>query len=357
MGFEIDYLPVGEGEKSGDAIAVRFGNLRGSRDQQVVMVIDGGTKDSGGRLVEHVRGHFGTDRIDLAWCTHADGDHASGLTVVLEQMEVGRLLMHQPWNHAEDIRSLFKDGRITDESLGIRIRASLQAAHDLEQVALRRGVPIVEPFQGDSAYGGCVRVLGPSKEYYQGLIPQYRKTPDPVQAIADMLRKAAYAAGEAIKWVGETLDFGSETLAEPSGPNGTSAENNSSLILLFVLDGHKFLLTGDAGVPALEQAADYASALGLSLTGLRFLHVPHHGSKRNVGPSILNRIKAQIAFISASAGGVPKHPSKKVVNALIRRGSIVYATQGIGVSYGEDAPVRYGWSPASTVPFSNQVEE
>jgi hypothetical protein len=27
IGYEIDFLPVGEGEKSGDAIALRWGNL------------------------------------------------------------------------------------------------------------------------------------------------------------------------------------------------------------------------------------------------------------------------------------------------------------------------------------------
>ena len=49
MGFEVDFLPVGEGEKSGDAIAIRCGNLNGSRNEQFVMVIDGGTLDSGMR--------------------------------------------------------------------------------------------------------------------------------------------------------------------------------------------------------------------------------------------------------------------------------------------------------------------
>lgn len=27
MGYEIDFIPVGNGEKSGDAIVLRFGNL------------------------------------------------------------------------------------------------------------------------------------------------------------------------------------------------------------------------------------------------------------------------------------------------------------------------------------------
>jgi hypothetical protein len=64
MGFEIDFLPVGAGEKSGDAIAVRFGDL--SRNEPTVSVIDGGTQDSGEALVSHVRQHYGTNRVDFA---------------------------------------------------------------------------------------------------------------------------------------------------------------------------------------------------------------------------------------------------------------------------------------------------
>jgi hypothetical protein len=54
MGYEIDFLPVGEGEKSGDAIALRFGNLFGNRNEKTVVVIDGGFKETGEKLVKHI---------------------------------------------------------------------------------------------------------------------------------------------------------------------------------------------------------------------------------------------------------------------------------------------------------------
>lgn len=41
IGYEIDFLAVGDGERSGDAIAVRYGSPGAYR----VMVVDGGTKD------------------------------------------------------------------------------------------------------------------------------------------------------------------------------------------------------------------------------------------------------------------------------------------------------------------------
>jgi len=85
-------------------------------------------------------------------------------------------------------------------------------------------------------------------------------------------------------------------------------------------DNHHLLLTGDAGVPALERAADFAEFHGLDLRAVDFSQVTHHGSKRNVGPSILNRILGpklgspnltKVAFVSASKDGAPKHPAKK----------------------------------------------
>ncbi len=42
MDYEVDFHPVGDGERSGDAICLRFGDLNAGHDQQVVMVIDGG---------------------------------------------------------------------------------------------------------------------------------------------------------------------------------------------------------------------------------------------------------------------------------------------------------------------------
>ena len=53
MAYEVDYIPVGDGEKSGDAFVLRFGNLSGPRNEQSIVVIDGGFKESGELLVEH----------------------------------------------------------------------------------------------------------------------------------------------------------------------------------------------------------------------------------------------------------------------------------------------------------------
>jgi hypothetical protein len=61
MGYEFEFLSVGEGEKCGDAILVHFGNLYGQRSERRVVVVDAGFSDTGDKVVDHVRTHYQTD--------------------------------------------------------------------------------------------------------------------------------------------------------------------------------------------------------------------------------------------------------------------------------------------------------
>jgi hypothetical protein len=288
MAYEVDFLAVGDGERCGDAIAVRFGNLAGTRDQQQVWVIDGGTQESGEALVAHIKKYYGTDRVDVVVSTHPDSDHASGLSVVFEQMKVGLLLMHQPWNHAEDIRHLFDDERVTPSGIEERVWRALQDARELEKIANKNDIKIIEPFSGNGfvqLLPTCkVCVLSPSIEFYQEQLLNFRCMPGVVQkrSLVSVFEALLGKAKEAARAIETWLE---ETLTDPE-PDATSAENNSSVVLLFELDGQRLLFTGDAGVPALTEAANHADALGIDLKTVRFIQVPHHGSKRNVGPTI-----------------------------------------------------------------------
>jgi beta-lactamase superfamily II metal-dependent hydrolase len=353
MGFEIDFLAVGGGEKSGDAIALRWGNLSGSRAEQRILVIDGGTLEAGQNLVDHVKTYYKTDSVDAVVCTHPDIDHASGLKVVLEKVDFNVLLMHKPWDHANEICELFKNPT-TPTKLKEKLRKAITAAHELDSICVGRGKKVYEPFTGTDLYGdGSAIVLGPNRSYYQLLVSQFRDTPTASFSVPGILQKAVSAASEAVEWVAEKMDMQYESL-DDSGV--TSHENNSSVILLLTIDGQKLLLTADAGIPALTAAADYAASLNIALDDLAFMQVPHHGSKHNVGKTILNRVKANCSYISAGAMA-PKHPAKKVTNALIRRGSKVYVTAGKSLQHFKDSPQRNNYSTATTLPFYDQVEQ
>jgi beta-lactamase superfamily II metal-dependent hydrolase len=350
MAYEIDYFPVGDGERGGDAIALRFGNLTGPRNEQAVVVIDGGFKESGERLVKHIKDFYGTDRADLVVSTHPDADHSSGLCVVLENMSVGQLAMHRPWEHATQIKEFFKSGRITASGLGEILEKSLQNASDLEVLATKKSIPIVEPFQGVTGFNDAVRILGPSQQYYEALLAHFRSTPEPTKALGIFapIQKAAEEVAKRIRdfWHIDLLDDDDDT---------TSAENNTSTIILFTIDGHKLLFTGDAGKTALLNAIAYAEGIGISLAGMNFLDVPHHGSKRNLNSKILKKMNASTAFISAPAEST-KHPAKKVTNALKKHGAKVYINRAGTLRHHYNAPPR-NWGPAPEEPFFELVEE
>lgn len=366
MGIEIDFLAVGDASKSGDAIAIRFGNLHGKREEQTVITIDGGTKESGGKLVEHVQKHYGTTTVDFAFLTHPDGDHASGMSEILERLTVGTVLMHRPWEHSNAIHDLFDDERTTPNSISERSKENLAAAHEVEKLANAKGITIIEPFAGIGTQNGTIRVLGPTEDYYREVLSQFDYMPELIEARGQSFSASIFnAAAKAIKWIAEKWD--EDLLVEPA-EDATSPENNSSMILLISPgNGKQYLLTGDAGVPALSKALDYAAVNLIDLSKLRFVQAPHHGSKRNIGPSLLNRLVGGIkplgtepdktAFISAAKEGEPKHPNKRVTNALLRRGVKPFVTAGQNKWHHDDAPSRADYSAATPIVFHYQVED
>lgn len=364
IGYEIDFLPVGNGSRCGDAIAVRYG-IPG--DYKIV-VYDGGTKEAGQALVDHIKTYFGTTIVDYVVNSHPDGDHASGLSVVLEQLEVGELWMHRPWEYSAEILQYFKDGRITDNSLGERLKEKMAAAYALEELANDKGIPVYEPFQGSMI--GIFGVLSPDRDWYiHDLIPEFTKSPEqkgeasPTASFASAAMKSiTEAARKAIEWVGEHWNW--ESLREDVE---TSAENESSVILYGNVNGRGILLSGDAGIRGLTAAADYAEAQGIDLPSeLKFTQMPHHGSRNNVSTTVLDRILGprktaddgviKIASFVSVAKDTKTHPRKAVTNAFIRRGCSVVETRGGVKSLAFNMPPRAGWVPAPTVAFSYEVE-
>ncbi len=359
MGYEIDFLQVGEKEKCGDAIALRFGNLYGNKYEQTVVVIDGGFKENGENLVNHINNYYNTDTVNLVVSTHPDSDHSSGLEVVLDELEVHCLWLHRPWNHTDDISRMFQDGRVTDNSVREKLRRSLENARSLEQIAYRKGIPILEPFTGLSDNSNKINVVGPTESYYESLLPNFRGTQNPKQeSIFGSFYKSAQEIIHKIaeSWNIETLDDSGDV----------TAENSSSVILLINIEGDYLFFTGDAGIEALTNAVDILEQNKLDLTKISFIQIPHHGSKRNVGPTLLNRMignkieekkKFRTAFVSVPTNGEPKHPSKKVTNAFLRRGAFVYKTNNNTIWQHRNAPDREGWTSINELPLYDEVED
>ena len=111
-------------------------------------MIDGGFKESAEKLISHINSYYGTNKVDVVVSTHPDMDHTSGLCLVLEKMDVSNLVMHRPWQHASDIKRDFETGKVTISGVKKDLEESLGYASDLEDIAIKKKIPIYEPFTG-----------------------------------------------------------------------------------------------------------------------------------------------------------------------------------------------------------------
>jgi hypothetical protein len=276
MPYEIDFLPVGD--SNGDAICLRYGPALGP---YTIHVVDGGFSGTGDSIVDHIRGYYGSPTfIDHVLLTHADLDHAGGLITVLENFLVGTLWMNRPWLYAQELVHRFH-GNYTVQGLYNRIREMNPHLVALEEVALRRGFQIRDAFAG--AKIGEFHVLAPKKETYLQLIPDFTRTPDAKPLEQKGLAGAFQRVLKEVKSWFETWE--DEKLSD--FPPETGASNESSVIQMGILDGERIVLTADAGPQALTEAGNTALLLGIAGRP-DFFQIPHHGSRRNITPSLLN---------------------------------------------------------------------
>ncbi len=105
-------------------------------------------------------------------------------------------------------------------------------------------------------------------------------------------------------------------------PDDDSDHNRSSLIVLFEPEYKvRFLFTGDASVDSFEHMT---STHQLKCKDLRWLKVPHHGSKHNLNSKWIKYFNPSIAYISTLKRG--QYLNQCVVNALKKNGSDVIST-------------------------------
>jgi len=335
-----------ESTSSYDAIAIRF--KEDSDLSQKVIVIDGGFTDIGDDIVNHVTEHYGADKIDLMISTHPDTDHLNGLLSVIQQIPVTELMVHQPRTYRNDL-----DGFTNLDNLDT-----------LLGYAEEFGTIVSDPFTGLSRFDGRLTILGPTEEYYQTLLSEQL---DPGAKMAYALRKVLSQASSAIQDFARALHVLPDETLDDSGV--TSPRNNSSVVTLLQLGDKRYLFTGDAGIEALEQVVvEYEERVGrFADYPLRFFQAPHHGSRRNLGKSVLNKILGEpgahhsedhTVFIHAAKAST-KHPSPKVTNALMRRGTQqerLGVTNGSGLWHHVNSDPRDGYSNINPYPFLPEDE-
>lgn len=352
MPFDVDFLPVGD--SFGDAIVIRHGD----NSSYYLHVIDGGRIDTADTIIKHINKYYPGSFINHMVVTHADNDHACGLVGVLNEFEVKHLWMNRPWLYARETLQHFH-GNFTLQGLIDDMKARHPYLVELEEIAAVKGTQIHEVFQGATI--GSFTVLAPTRERYIDLIPDFEKTPTSYKVESDIakfgLLKSLVEAAK--KWLGEKWDV--ETLSDNPQPP-TSASNESCVVQYATLEAEKHvLLTADVGPDGLNEAADYAAKIGLARP--TFVQIPHHGSRHNVTPYVLDRwlgprksqgLVVGTAFCSIGANK-PDYPRGQVKNAFIRRGYKVFANRVSMITHysGQGHPGLFALTPE---PFDNTVE-
>lgn len=350
---EIDFLAV-ETAKSGDALGIRY-SIDG---MTTVHVVDGGFLDTGEKLVEHLKCYYQTTYVDHVVLTHTDQDHVNGLRKVLEQCSVGCLWMNRPWLYADELIDRFETYHSVD-ALRRRLRSAYEAAASLEELAIEKGIPIGTPLQGATI--GSFKVMAPSRSRYLDLIVESEKTPAAVDegkatGVGSFIAKAVKTVGNLVKaaWAHEYFPI-----------EGTSPENEMSVVQYANICGKPILLTGDTGRDGLTEAADYAYRLGLQLPGLWMFQVPHHGGRHNVDTKVLDmwlgerlpRATTTTSFnaLCSSAKADEHHPKNSVIRAIHHRGGHFAATEGRSLYLAEG--ICRGWTPVPQWPYPDEQEE
>lgn len=332
--YEIRFFTVGKSSKGGDAIFIR---IYDENDHPSVIVIDGGYLDDGNRIIRYMVDECQLTQIDYVINTHPDIDHISGLITLFksDEIRIGKLIMNRPWRDANLKSSFFKDGRITENSLNNRLRDSFKKAYELEQTAIEKigEDNIIHPCVGNT-YLGCFKILGPSTALYREQLMASDKTPT-VSCFSSIRAKCSKYLTE--KYTGQTIEWFED--------ESTSAINETSVILAFYFPDRMFLFTGDAGKKALNAALDYYESLSDNNDADDFdtIQLPHHGSRKNISPSILKRIDATTYYVSCPPDGLENgHYSRRLTNKIleINPDARIFVTSGTWLSHSEGIEIK-----------------
>lgn len=352
--YEIDMLNV----KNADAFLIHFWD--DETDCDYVVLIDGGNYQDGSKIANFIRTYYGQNNIDLVICSHCDKDHFGGITYLLEQqrdngqdnMNIGQIWINDPAQHVKN-----KDKEIKWSSVMTPLTKMVKArsVYDIdghsnlfdiiESLQKNNRISMFEPFSDaseddeiDGCANGLFQIIGPTKEYYESLVLDFRN---------DLQRKTnGYDSDELQEQESVLFEnkVNSKTLEEAE--DDPSSHNKSSVILLFQpSDGKKFLFMGDACRESIENIPKNTL---YAVRNVDFLKVPHHGSKHNLDNKMINYIHPKVAFISTEKYG--HYLSKAVVNVLNAIGTKVYSTNINGnMCHHKNTKTHNGYSVATPI--------
>lgn len=311
--FEIDMLDV----KAADAFLIHaFTKEPNGLELEYVVLIDAGNEGDGEKIFNHIQKYYTQQYIDLVIITHCDADHYGGMQYLIEKhnenkdFRINKVWVHDPYDHVDvdDVKYIRKAETLRDR---LNAAYAFSDGSNLLDLLDESNIAREEVFSGDEYAALNIKVLGPEEDYYESLIPDFRVD-------LDFKEEQPEDEYKGLECLAQTEDqFLSKALEDAE--DDKSKVNQSSIIFAFCPKGQVFLFTGDAGRDALGRVI--ASYNGLN--DIKWLKVPHHGSKHNLNNAIITHLNPQISYISTEK--YKKYANICTVNALKKVGN-VYST-------------------------------
>jgi beta-lactamase superfamily II metal-dependent hydrolase len=319
--YHIEMLSVG----AADAFIIYF-----TDDSQInhLVLVDAGKYEDGQKIINHINKHYKNPIIELAIVTHPDDDHYGGFIKILEKIRdkehdavrISRFWINDPGNghiDKDEIKWITKQ-----KTVNVRAR-SVYDLGDKNLIDLIDSLGSIErtekftslnlSFVAADATFPCFKVIGPTKAYYEKQIPNFRNDELNFHPSEDDSDYVSYKDIPNGKCLSPALD---------SATDDKSAHNQTSLIFLFEPSSDKkYLFMGDAGRDAFNNLPSTAKDC---IRNVKWLKVPHHGSKHNLDSPMINWIKPNIAYISTEKIG--NYLNQCTVKALKNSGCKVYST-------------------------------
>jgi beta-lactamase superfamily II metal-dependent hydrolase len=325
-GVEIDMVSVGDA----DCIVV----TEWVASFQYSVLIDGGSGADADRVKEFLLGR-GYTHFDSVVCTHPHEDHAGGLIKIVQDT---RFTFNHAWMHditynvaANDLKRASSGN--SSEAEGVK--QVIETTNELSSAFYSRNVSPRGPFAGSviSSFWPHLVVLGPSREFYEKILADFTKAPEPYSLYSALLGTSPSLGNlSALSGLGSKppalvpwpATFGASVPLSGLLDNSsvkknptTQPFNNTSVILGSVFGNDQMLFTADAGAEALDRVPPQWKSV-------TWMQVPHHGSDGNLSQKNIERFHPKWAYISAC--GDSSHPSRAVVSGLIKAGAQVFST-------------------------------
>lgn len=142
-----DYSP--QGPNYGDCILIDTG--------AALVVYDCGCEEHAKQVESHMKANGYSQAVVIL--SHNDADHFDGIPYLVDRKLVSKVYTHLFLQHKDKILKLLDDGRVTDKSVGERIKKVYNNI-----ASLSGKVKLVDALKGHTVISG-IAIVGPDEEY------------------------------------------------------------------------------------------------------------------------------------------------------------------------------------------------